>query len=958
MAKITTRSSPASGTTVTLFPDSFIDLTDEKRSEINDDDDVVLIPNTPQTSSINCTKYPASKEKLKVNIKSIQKSAFVTDTVQKPIDCLNQTRELSVLPTKTSNQLSQINFKSSGGRIMVERKHLPTVQTSKRSSWPNNVVSPKREKCVASKPTVTSKTYSKQNLNEGAQREPLGNCVLQKKCNSVSCGKKELLKKLIRAEEIDKKVVSILDDVILLSDETTKGMSKVISRGSCNEKAFKLVNTSYIVEKSQQITNLKLNTKQSINRQNKTDISSLCKIFAHIPETEVKDSEKELIRCEEVAKKVIFNDLDDVILLSDDITKAIATEEKVIRRSTFNEKTLKTIKDKIELERKKNARFDSLQVVEKSQKTPNSSLKLTLNTEQFSNRQNKSSTPGVCSPRQIITEMTESEKELIRCEEVAKKHIFDDLDDVILLSDEAATAEKVSRPSTFNEKTLKPVNDKIELENNKNARFDPLQVVEKSQQTLNSLFKPTLNSEQFSNKQNKTSTPLVSAPRKIIADIAETASAVATITPNEGHCNSLQFSNRQNKTSTPQVSSPRQVIADITEAASAVAAITPNESICDPSLQYYFVLCPLPVNYTLPSATSADSTSAINEIICLSSPEPAPEETTPVACVVSSTDADFLKKPTTEDVEIEPPAAVTPVDIMKIINEGKSSTPRELCGSEVKHRDDAPFKGFTKVERRKRRCLRDLRQMIKQIDTEMEELNKSVFRFESSFVNCGNSNEDFLPEVKSEIDELEESTNNFTDIEERVSNEIYNTPTLPTITEVISQVNEEVLELRTQWRSDQDLQAKLAKPEQALKLIKEGLELIQSWSREASSSKEKAKIETKVSDGLKRGRKKTVPIVEEEKTKKKVGRRKKTEEAKQEVNQSAKKRGRVKKGESREQCNITNVTRKSETERVTKGRKKREVEGDVSDDELLILKRVDILKGNGLITPKRYKKKR
>ncbi|CAH1368569.1 unnamed protein product, partial [Tenebrio molitor] len=128
-----------------------------------------------------------------------------------------------------------------------------------------------------------------------------------------------------------------------------------------------------------------------------------------------------------------------------------------------------------------------------------------------------------------------------------------------------------------------------------------------------------------------------------------------------------------------------------------------------------------------------------------------------------STDADFLKKPTTEDVEIEPPADVTPVDIMKIINEGKSSTPRELCGSEVKHRDDAPFKGFTKVERRKRRCLRDLRQAIKQIDTEMEELNKSVFRFESSFVNCGNSNDDFLPEVKSEIDELEESTNNFSD---------------------------------------------------------------------------------------------------------------------------------------------------------------------------------------------------
>lgn len=184
---------------------------------------------------------------------------------------------------------------------------------------------------------------------------------------------------------------------------------------------------------------------------------------------------------------------------------------------------------------------------------------------------------------------------------------------------------------------------------------------------------------------------------------------------------------------------------------------------------------------------------------------------------------------------------IRPVDISKILDKGKKRQIRSRCGN-VPHKFTKKFSGFSDSEENKFVCTPTVKNLLKRefsritvLRSKLTVLNSTLEK-DSHVIYCSAPNDNYLPETLKSEDEDDDSAY----IENQIEDLVYNAG-IPTIGEVISQVNEEVRQIKEQEariKRKKDLGLKLSKPEQALKLIKEGLELIQSWSKETHKSEE------------------------------------------------------------------------------------------------------------------------
>ncbi|XP_044268415.1 uncharacterized protein LOC123013738 [Tribolium madens] len=321
---------------------------------------------------------------------------------------------------------------------------------------------------------------------------------------------------------------------------------------------------------------------------------------------------------------------------------------------------------------------------------------------------------------------------------------------------------------------------------------------------------------------------------------------------------------------------PVETLAEIVEAATAVANIELKENEPRPEPPIIYLL--YPVKNSSEVLVASNDPNQMIEV----------DEETPLEPAVPTEEVPRLTKHLeiepavtrmTKDLEIEPACAVTPVDINKILNRGKKENLVSRCEEVPLEYDQGKFLGFTRKERRKTSCYSFYKTLIKIDEKSIKMLKRSVAKltnevrdYQKNVIYCPSSSDYFLPEtIKEEcIDIKDEELDSF---EDQIHDVIYNTDVLPTISEVISQVNKEVREITEKEPASRknDLHAKLAKPEQALKLIKEGLEMIQSWSKEANSSPVK-KIEDEWTQKIKesgevpkkkRGRKKKIVELEQ-----------------------------------------------------------------------------------------------
>ncbi|KAJ3653524.1 hypothetical protein Zmor_012771 [Zophobas morio] len=291
-----------------------------------------------------------------------------------------------------------------------------------------------------------------------------------------------------------------------------------------------------------------------------------------------------------------------------------------------------------------------------------------------------------------------------------------------------------------------------------------------------------------------------------------------------------------------------------------------------------------------------------------------------------------LPKPLRKVVE---PPVVTPVDILQIINRGKKPEIEGRCVYNQDPKNGVHFLGFTKREMRPASCLKEIKAIIKKDKTKITRLrNKMAAQDRSHVVYCGGASNYFLPEgVKTECEEeearheIEYQTFTFENTERR--HELVETEILPTITEVVSKVNLQVLQMKQTRKSAAP--ANLSRTEEALQLIKKGLEMIQSWSQD--DKVEKRKRVDPIFQG-KRGEAEVVPVVE-----KAPRRRKQVIEEKEEEPVTKRGRGRPRLSKDGQEGGVKKVTNDGVAKK--RGRKKT---ADDSDDDLLVVKRVDIIK--------------
>ncbi|EFA03857.1 hypothetical protein TcasGA2_TC013973 [Tribolium castaneum] len=381
---------------------------------------------------------------------------------------------------------------------------------------------------------------------------------------------------------------------------------------------------------------------------------------------------------------------------------------------------------------------------------------------------------------------------------------------------------------------------------------------------------------------------------------------------------------------------PVETLAEIVETATAVANIEPQENECQPNQPIIYLLYPL--------QNSSDVLVASNDPNHVEEP---PIEEAPPSPIM------------TNDVEIEPPCVVTPVDITKILNQGKKPDLMSRCEEAPLNDDQGDFLGFTRRERRKTACCSFYKTLLKIDMRNIKMLKKSIeelSNYQKNVIYCACPSDNFLPEtIKEELSPecIKIEDEDIDPFEDQIHDVIYNTDALPSISEVISQVNEEVRQIKQMEATIQknELQAKLTKPEQALKLIKEGLELIQSWSKEANSSVDVEEVPKK-----KRGRPKTkideevpkpqnvVPVSTV--TRKRRGRKNGELEALKKIQK--RKRSVVSVSDIRNSVRLDGELPKK------RGRKKKVVEVD-NDDDLLVVKRIDIINQSGVKTARKRK---